>query len=59
MKGIKKMAYEQNTFRVGYCKMCRQWDVLSKDDSCFECLGLTLPQKYQQLFNGYTPEKEG
>jgi hypothetical protein len=47
---LKKMKWEGNSFTVGYCKMCRQWDVLNKKHTCFECLGLTLPQQYPELF---------
>jgi hypothetical protein len=45
--------YEQykQYFRLGWCKICRQWDVLSDKYICFSCLGLTLKQKFPELFS--------
>lgn len=30
--------------RTGWCKVCRQWDLLI-DDTCFDCLGLRLTKR--------------
>jgi len=39
---------------LGYCKVCREWDVLSLPKRiCFDCLGFQLTQSFKRTPSGF------